>query len=424
MMKHSPSVLAPHFLLIGNGPYLNRGCEAIVRGTMAILERSWGDDLSVTLGTLDIPEIVMGQAESEQDRRITHIPILPPPIHRWSAPWWKRRIRRATSRGYERDNALDALLANPASAAGCALQVGGDNYTLDYGRPHIFMAMDQYFFSRNIPVILWGASVGPFDSDPVFAAGMHDHLRKMKAIFVRERESLDYLKSKGVEANVYLVADPAFVMSPCRPRLDSIGCPISEGAVGVNFSPLMAKYITGGDIVAWTDRCVEIVRCIVEITRRDVILIPHVTVEKSNDYKLLSNIARVCQDHSLRGVACVLPGLSAAETKWVISQCAVFVGARTHATIGAISSSVPTISLAYSRKARGLNQDIFGCQDFCIEPRDMLPEVITERVLFAMEHAGAIRAQIAAALPPIREAAYRSGEILRSIVSSSQLKTL
>jgi len=97
----------------------------------------------------------------------------------------------------------------------------------------------------------------------------------------------------------------------------------------------------------------------------------------------------------------------------------VFIGARTHATIGAISTIVPTISLAYSRKARGLNQDIFGCQDFCIEPRDIRPEVISERVMFALEHEGAIKKQIEAVLPPIKEAAYRSGEILRSIINSS-----
>jgi hypothetical protein len=37
----------PHFLLVGNGPYLNRGCEAIVRGTMAILCQAFGEGFRV-----------------------------------------------------------------------------------------------------------------------------------------------------------------------------------------------------------------------------------------------------------------------------------------------------------------------------------------------------------------------------------------
>ena len=44
--------------------------------------------------------------------------------------------------------------------------------------------------------------------------------------------------------------------------------------------------------------------------------------------------------------------------KNIISNCHYFMGARTHSTIAALSSYVPTISIAYSIKAFGINEEI------------------------------------------------------------------
>ena len=67
-----------------------------------------------------------------------------------------------------------------------------------------------------------------------------------------------------------------------------------------------------------------------------------------------------------------------------------FAGARTHATIAAISSCVPTLSLAYSRKARGLNQDVFGSQEYCVQPSEITPGGIAERMANLLANGDAI----------------------------------
>ena len=41
----------------------------------------------------------------------------------------------------------------------------------------------------------------------------------------------------------------------------------------------------------------------------------------------------------------------------------MFVGARTHATIAAYSTGVPTLAVGYSVKARGIARDIFGTEE-------------------------------------------------------------
>ncbi len=58
---------------------------------------------------------------------------------------------------------------------------------------------------------------------------------------------------------------------------------------------------------------------------------------------------------------------NAKELKGYISRCRAFVGARTHSTIAAYSTGVPTLAIGYSVKARGIAKDLFGTEEtmFC-----------------------------------------------------------
>jgi colanic acid/amylovoran biosynthesis protein len=401
-----------HFLLVGNGPYSNRGCEAIVRGTMVILRHEFGEDFRVTLGTFETPEIVAEQAATETDPLITHVALHQPMIMRWSRPWWRRKLRHC----FVPRSSPYAMLDEFCTGASVAMQVGGDNYTLDYGLPSKFIGLDDYLRQRGAPVVLWGASVGPFEADPSFAPEMHAHLRRMRAIFVRESDSYDYLTTHGVDVNLHRMSDPAFVMEPVEPPAERIGCLVPSGAIGLNLSPMMAKYVTGGDMAAWVRVGADIVQTAVEAAGRDVLLVPHVTWARSDDHSFLARVVAACSRATRGRVSCLSNSLSAAETKWMIARCAVFVGARTHSTIAAISSLVPTLSLAYSRKARGLNQDIFANQDYCLAPLKILPAVIAERIVDLLAHRDAIREHLAKMLPGIRESAFRGGAILHRLV--------
>ena len=53
-------------------------------------------------------------------------------------------------------------------------------------------------------------------------------------------------------------------------------------------------------------------------------------------------------------------GLNATEYKGYIARMRFFIGARTHATIAAYSTGVPTMVLGYSVKSKGIAKDIFG----------------------------------------------------------------
>tara|TARA_B100002049_G_C16028400_1_gene353454 strand:- start:563 stop:1072 length:510 start_codon:yes stop_codon:yes gene_type:complete len=119
---------------------------------------------------------------------------------------------------------------------------------------------------------------------------------------------------------------------------------------------------------------VEFIRVTVKNYDMSVLLIPHVVPlngdSKNNDADYMRPVLDSLSDLGSR-VRMMDSALNAAQIKQVISQCRFFIGARTHATIAALSSIVPTVSIAYSIKAKGINQDLFGHQDAVIESAEV-----------------------------------------------------
>jgi colanic acid/amylovoran biosynthesis protein len=99
--------------------------------------------------------------------------------------------------------------------------------------------------------------------------------------------------------------------------------------------------------------------------------------------------------------------------KWVIGKCLAFAGARTHSTIAALSSHVPTLSLSYSIKAIGINKDIFGHQDFCHPVRTINPAQFADIMERIVTDGAAIRAHLDVRIPEVQARARVAGHILR-----------
>jgi colanic acid/amylovoran biosynthesis protein len=418
-MSNRHTTDSTHFFLVGNGSYQNRGCEAIIRGTMEILRHEFGQAVRARAGVFAKPEIVREQVATEIDPAVASFPLPLPGGPRWSRGWFVAQAnQRLGTAFYPHVKAL----TEPAQSASVALEVGGDHYSLDYGKPDNFMAMDRFLKARGVPVVLWGASVGPFDNDPAFAPRMFDHLRGLAAIFVRESDSFDYLQANGVSDNLHLMADPAFVMESVAPPAAKIGFTLPDGAIGINFSPMVAFYRgqhpADVDLKEWLAFCVELVKSLAAL-ERPVLLIPHVgSPDPGNDD--FAFLHALCQTvaHEVSVPVKVLPrGLNAAELKWIIGKCAVFAGARTHSTIAAISSHVPTLSIGYSLKARGINRDVYGHLDHCLPVSDLNTADFTERLRVLLVKETAIRTLFATRVPEIQAKALSAGAVLRKLVA-------
>lgn len=415
-----------HFLLVGNASYANRGCEAIVRGTMEILRREFGDDITASAGIYGDPAEIRAQGDTEVDATVSNFALLPG-ARRWTRAWVEEQFNRRLGTRFA---GVQAPLLPHLAGRCSALEIGGDNFSLDYGVPGHFLTMDRFLKERGLPVILWGASVGPFDAEPEFAEEMFAHLRSLRAVFVRESLSREYLAGNGVTNNVHLMSDPGFVMPPSEPDPDALGFTVPDGAIGLNFSPLMAKFLIEADLPvwelkeehleAWTSLCIQAVEALASETRRDIVLIPHVgsTFPGIDDFRFLARVARRVKPSSKTRILSVPEGLDARELKAVIARCHVFAGARTHSTIAAISSAVPTLSLGYSLKAKGLNEDIFGKQDYCLDTASLTLEGFLERMMLLLDERDEVAAFLEDRLPSIKEGAFAAGKKLREVLEA------
>jgi polysaccharide pyruvyl transferase WcaK-like protein len=388
---------------------------------MAILRRSFGDQITATVASYGAPREIARQAAEETDPAINHISLMKSDLRRWSWQWilWQ---------GYHR---LHIPFCNPytmlthiTQTADVALEVGGDNYTLSYGLPRSCLMLDRYLQSRRVPIVLWGASVGPFEDAPGFAEVMLAHLRSLDAIYVRESTTQEYLRQHSVAANVHRVADPAFALQSIAPEQATLDYVRPDGAIGLNVSPLMANYVTGGDADRWKSLCSDTVQLLCQRTERDIVLVPHVTAvhgdgndrHLADDHGLLERMRQYLLPQFGDRVRCAPATLSAAQTKWLIGRCSVFIGARMHSTIAAMSSLVPTISLVYSDKGRGLNDDLLGTRAYCIEPAAFTPQSVAAATHQALANSEQIRRVLAERVPEMTERAFAAGELLKQVI--------
>lgn len=415
------------FLLVGNGSYRNRGCEAIVRGTLVGLRAEFGSDIVLKAGAYASAETLNAQNAAEKDISLRTFPLrVSRP--RLSGDWFAYQFNKYIKTSFA--GVHSPLLQNTTERPFAALSIGGDNYSLDYGVPEHFLEMDRFLLNRKIPVFVWGASIGPFSSNPGFENDIAKHLRSLNGVFVRESHSLAYLAGIGVHENVRLVADPAFLLA---------GEPIASGTlqelanakpIGINFSPLVAKKfmartympweITKADLEPFIGFCIEYIVALCSQFDNQIVFVPHVTSDSvgSDDVYVMHEILQRLPKDAAPRVHMLPSNLSAAELKWFISRCRLFVGARTHSTIAALGSAVPTLSLGYSMKARGLNEDILGTQEFCISSEGLTQEKLIQATQRLARDEHVIRRQLEDNLPAIRSNADLACRHLRTLVEN------
>jgi len=94
------------------------------------------------------------------------------------------------------------------------------------------------------------------------------------------------------------------------------------------------------------------------------------------------------------------------------------IAARTHATIAGFSTGVPTISLGYSRKAVGINRDVFGTEDYLVMARDIEPGKIVERVKHVLSHESQLRQSMPKRAEELKSSAALAGDKLRQLLEA------
>lgn len=376
------------FYLSGQRTFRNRGCEAIVRSTVDLLKDQFGD-VEVLVPSVNIArDSAQWPGAADCGVRLVRA-YLPPPSRYWvqlqSLPLplikragWPFPMPRWLRRQLE---TVDAVLA-----------VGGDNYSLDYRIPSPIMSVDSWAMDMGRPVMLWGASVGPFEREPEFVEPVTRHLARMHFVAAGESMSHDYLIHKLGLRNVIRMAEPSFMLGKEPVDLHPFW-PRGEGHVlGLNVSRLIERYKRMDKDVR--TELAAFIRHAVKEYQLGVLLIPHADPlredARSGDAAYMEPLLAQLAD--LGDAVRMMPNhFNAVQTKYVISYLRFFIGARAHPVISALSSGVPTVSIAYSVKACGINRDMFGNQETVLQARNLTRATLREALEHLVRHEDALR---------------------------------
>lgn len=230
------------------------------------------------------------------------------------------------------------------------VSIGGDIYC--YNNYPKYILLHRYAMRFVQKSILLGCSIEPSSlSDEALLCDLQSY------DLISARESITYnaLLSAGLK-NVIYCPDTAFGLLPEQVTLPENFIP--GETVGLNISPLVLQKSQNGSLLL--DNYCRVIEYILEQTSHAVGLIPHVRWKNNDDTVPLSELYK---KYKYSGRVCLLPDLSAPKAKYCISKCRYFIGARTHATIAAYSTGVPTLVLGYSVKSKGIARDLFGTEE-------------------------------------------------------------
>lgn len=381
------------YFLFNHVGSLNHGCEAIVRGTMNIISKN--DENAEFVLSSFAPETDEGIEGVEKrlfsTRQLTSFEKLMSAYH----------VKLRHSEEYALKKMYSGVVAQAQDCDVC-VSIGGDTYC--YGDNHGIQVLTRELRKNGKKVVLWGASIGEED----LTEEKLQSLKDFNAIFTRESLTHNLLKSKNANKRIFLNPDPAFCME--TDAVESVDGFTKENTLGLNVSPLVEGY--NPKITAVTE---DFIRYILDNTTLRILLIPHVVEDGNNDYQYM---LRFYENFKQSGrVAILPPDLNAKQYKGYISKTRFFIGARTHATIAAYSSGVPTAVLGYSVKSRGIAKDLFG-EELCVVNSRTLesaePVIKAFNTLVEREHT--IKEILKKKVPAYLCDALKMGKELRGIV--------
>lgn len=387
-------------LIILNAIKYNRGSEALVRGLVKVCKQSDNEN-----------QIYLSSSEADFQKAID-IEGIDGYVNRYSYKSLMSpcRYMAAVAKLIFRNNEM-AMKIKSSKIIKCAkkmdiiLVIGADNYDKSY---NMFDAM------HNLNSILKKSISGKFylyDTSLEKSDVTEDVIKDFNLfdkVTVRECVTYDNLKNIIKEKLEYY-PDPAFLMEP---QIVDLPKGWSENnMVGINLSNLILdeKYGSRDDIL-------QAYFCLIEYvlneTKHNIVFLPHVM--NGQDLSVLKVLYEKYKE-TKRVILIDNEKLNAPELKYIISKCKFFVGARTHATIAAYSSFVPTLVFGYSVKSIGISSDLFGTsKNYVISSKNMQePNELKNRFIWLQQNEKIIQKQLLDKIPEYKVKAMMAKQLIK-----------
>lgn len=371
----------------------NHGCEALVRTTARLLN----GPSDVSLWSFAKQEdMIYGSAGSVQ--KIYESEELSRCSVRYLEAVFRRKI-------LQQQDANKKVFLKEIFKNKIAVSIGGDNYCYPWSAKQA-VELDREIRKYCKLNVLWGCSIDP-------EAMTVDVIKDLSGFdLITAREGITYKNLKRINPHTVQVADPAFLLDPeYLPLPENFK---ERNTVGINVSPLIMKYGIQENIVL--ENYENLISFILRETDMNVCFIPHV-VWNFNDDRVLCRFLYNKFRHSSR--TSMIEDGNCQQLKGYISRCRFLVAARTHASIAAYSTHVPTLVVGYSVKSRGIAQDIFGTDEKYVLPVQNLTRSsdLTENFQWMMKKEQEQIRTLKRIMPEYKENAIKATRELDSMIT-------
>jgi colanic acid/amylovoran biosynthesis protein len=407
-------------LITGHTNFHNKGCQALIYTTTRILKEAF-PEASFTVFSWE-PEY----DEQHFDNDSIECRFLE---HRFQVGEFSRRNRFWFFLNYYLGVSTDRILwVKPAfyeAIKSCdLLVVSGGDVLADYGEEsirHCFFPIAVAIALKK-PVYVFAQSISPYKNKETLRFARF-YLNKCSLITVRERLSFDYLKNIGIKAPLHLTADPAFTLMPCSDsRLNEVvqaeNLPDTNSPIiGLSVSETATRW-SDSSHEDFTKEMAEVCDQLINKYKAKIVFVPHVSYpnDPANDDRVVGRTIASLMIN--KQAAHVIEGdYSCTDLKAIIGRCALFIGARTHATIAAASMLVPTIAIAYSIKAFGIMEDILNKEKCVCDLTNLSAQDLLSKAEYLIENSANVVKEMAGRLEKIRKRSMRNGELAKKIMN-------
>lgn len=337
--------------------------------------------------------------------------------------------------GVSRVGMLFAMLKESAKAD-VVIVIGGDGFS-EAGGIYQSLGLLLMTFMKK-PVIFFPSSIGPYNAKFTrFLARLS--FNRVKSIIAREEITKNYLQEIGInKPPVYLTADAAFILKPAPPeRVQEIFSKEGVGKgeevlIGMNISQLVNYKSKNFQVKHdYIGLMAQLADYLVDNLNATVIFVPHEILPKEVK-KLEVGSKRIGGDditaiketfekvNKKHKVIPIVNEYTAAELKGIIGQCDLFIGARMHANIAAISMYVPTVAIAYSHKAPGIMRMV-GLEKYICDFRTMTFEELTGKMEDMWSNREKIKREMIPKIENLKESVWFNGKLVKDLLDSSKI---
>lgn len=296
---------------------------------------------------------------------------------------------------------------------------GGDSFSDIYGIGRFFyVALPQLlalFMGKKL--VLLPQTIGPYKGIVATMVAKYI-LKEADIVYSRDYEGVEEVRTllgyRGdSNVKVRFCYDVGFVLDPVRPVNMNLHLGDKKNGrggslVGFNISGLlhMGGYSRNnmfGLKIDYKGFITDLIDFMIRKKNAIVIIVPHVFgTHGESDSIVCKDVYASMKERYQERILLADGEYDQSEIKHIIGLCDFFIGARMHACIAALSQNVPTVSIAYSKKFKGVMRSI-GVEYLVADPRKLGQEEIMGLIDEAFDRRTELREHLEKTMPHVRE---------------------